>query len=394
MQRYHDEHLRRSRTQAARQAGLHSLAVDVIMALYEVSSTQNCSQTQNDGPTNDSIPHQTVVSTQWFVFEWSFLLPSNSRRREMRGKVRHPQLAATMVAFLLLLVAFAPTPANSASTSALITAVYYDTYLTDEPDEAFRLMNVSEAAVDLTDWTVTDLEGTITLSDTLAAGASIWIAREADDFTLEFGFLPDYEYGADTDQAVPDLITSGTFALANTGDEIVLKDAGAVIVDSVVYEGGDPTGTGWSSPGVYPYGGDTVGIERFAQEEQGIEAFGKEGQVLYRKLNQATGLPIPDTDTAADWAQATAVEDNGLDSIIGKKVQYPGWDLEEVVLLHSACPCSLVQKVSEGKQLCTHLRVSRRCSLYQLLDFGRIESECIHVPNHMAEAAVFIQDPA
>jgi hypothetical protein len=240
----------------------------------------------------------------------------------MRGKDRTPQVVAAMLVLLLLFLAgMAPSPANSASTTILITAVYYDTYLTGEPDEAFQLVNISGSAVDLTDWTVTDLEGTITLSDTLAAGASLWIAGEADDFALEFGFPPDYEYGADTDHAVPDLITSGTFALANTGDEVVLKDAGAVIIDSVVYEAGDPTDTGWSGPGIYPYGGDSVGIERFAQEEQGVEAFGKEGQVLYRKLDQATGLPIPDTDTAADWAQATAVEDNGLDPSNGKKVQ-------------------------------------------------------------------------
>lgn len=91
-----------------------------------------------------------------------------------------------------------------------------------------------------------------------------------------------------------------------------------------------------------------MGFERFAQGEQGIEAFGKEGQVLYRKLDQSTGLPLSDTDTAADWAQATAVEDNGLDAINGKKVQYPGWGLGQVVPLCSTCPRSLVQKVSEG----------------------------------------------
>jgi cardiolipin synthase len=242
----------------------------------------------------------------------------------MDENIRPGQVATMLVLLLLLLAGMAPAPADSASTSTLITAVYYDTYLTDEPDEAFRLMNVSEAAVDLTDWTVTDgsTEGTITLSDTLAAGVSIWIAREADDFTLEFGFPPDYEYGDDTDLAVPNLTTSGSFALANTGDQVILKDAGAVVLDSVVYEGGDPTDTGWIGPGIYPYGGDTVGIERYAQEAQGIEAFGKEGQVLYRKLDQASGLPVPDTDTAADWAQATD------DPINGKKVQYPGWDLE------------------------------------------------------------------
>jgi hypothetical protein len=118
----------------------------------------------------------------------------------MRGKDRHPLVVAmTLVLLLLLLAGLAPSPANSASTTVLITAVYYDTYLTDEPDEAFRLVNFSGSAVDLTDWIVTDIKGTITLSDTLAAGASVWIACEADDFILEFGSSPDYEYGAETD---------------------------------------------------------------------------------------------------------------------------------------------------------------------------------------------------
>ena len=92
-----------------------------------------------------------------------------------------------------------------------------------------------------------------------------------------------------------------------------------------------PAGTGWSGPTIWPYGGDSTGIERFASLDRagedlgldrGIEGFGFEGQILYRKLDTATALPIPDTDTAADWAQATD------DPINGKKVQYPGWDLE------------------------------------------------------------------
>jgi hypothetical protein len=85
---------------------------------------------------------------------------------------------------------------------------------------------------------------------------------------------------------------------------------------------GDLTGTLWFGPPVYPYGGTSVGIERFAQQERDVESFGLEGQILYRKLDQATGLPVPDTNTAADWAQATD------DPINGKKVMYPGWDLE------------------------------------------------------------------
>ncbi|MEJ2737857.1 MAG: hypothetical protein P8189_30605, partial [Anaerolineae bacterium] len=86
-----------------------------------------------------------------------------------------------------------------------------------------------------------DGEGTLTLQDTLPAGASVWIAQEADDLTLEFGFPPDYEYGADTDPAVPNLVTSGSFLLANTEDEVILKDSEGTHVDSVVYEGGDAT---------------------------------------------------------------------------------------------------------------------------------------------------------
>jgi hypothetical protein len=147
---------------------------------------------------------------------------------------RHSEASfVVVILLLLLLVTLMPALARSASTTVLITAVYYDTYHTNEPDEAFRLMNISGATVDLAAWTVTDgpSEGAITLGGTLADGASVWIAREAASFALEFGFSPDYEYGADSDPAVPNLSLSGNLALANTGDELVLKDGGGTVVD-------------------------------------------------------------------------------------------------------------------------------------------------------------------
>jgi len=206
----------------------------------------------------------------------------------------------------------------------LITAAYYDTYLPAEPDQAVRLMNISDSAVDLGGWTLTDgpSEGALTLAGSLEPGASLWLAREAASFALEFGFAPDYEYGADTDPAVPNLPASGAFALANGGDEVVLKDGGGSIVDSLVYEAGDPAGTGWSGPPVRPYCGDALGLEGFALGKSAVEGFGCEGQVLYRKLDQATGRPFPDSNTVGDWAQATD------DDVDGKKVMYPGWDLD------------------------------------------------------------------
>ena len=239
----------------------------------------------------------------------------------MQNRDRRLSGIAVALGLTLILLAGWGAPARSASSTILITAVYYDTYLTGEPDEAFRLMNVGGTTVDLSGWTATDgpSEGTITLQGSLAPGASIWIAREAVGFALEFGFSPAYEYGGDTDPAVPNLARDGTVALTNTGDQLMLKQ-GETIVDSVVWEGGDPTDTGWSGPAIWPYGGDSTGTERFASQERAVEGFGYEGQILYRKLDQATALPVPDTDTAADWAQATD------DHVNGKKVQYPGWD--------------------------------------------------------------------
>lgn len=196
---------------------------------------------------------------------------------------------------------------STTSSTMLITAIYYDTYISYEPDEAFRLMNVSASTVILTNWTVTDGEGTITLTGFLNPCKSIWIAKEADDFESEFGFKPDYEYGTNTDYLVPDLSRSGSLTLGNSGDELILRDNTGTIVDYVAYEGGSASGTDWSGSGIFPY-------------DQGY--FGIEGQVLYRKLDQATGLPVPDTNTASDWAQSTD------DDINGKKVMYPGWDLE------------------------------------------------------------------
>ena len=241
----------------------------------------------------------------------------------MRNRDRRLSATAVALGLALILLAGAGAPSRSASSTVLITAVYYDTYLANEPNEAFRLMNVSGATVDLSGWTVTDgpNEGTITLQDSLAPGASIWIAREAASFALEFGFSPNYEYGAETDLTVPNLVRAGTVALANSGDQLVLKQ-GDTIIDSVVWEEADPAGTGWIGPAIWPYGGDATGTERLARSERAVEGFGYEGQILYRKLEQYTALPVADTDTAADWAQATD------DDVNGKKVQYPGWDLE------------------------------------------------------------------
>ncbi|MAU01552.1 MAG: hypothetical protein CL608_30815 [Anaerolineaceae bacterium] len=208
-------------------------------------------------------------------------------------------LATAVFPLLILWAIFAPN-SSAGGSAILIDAVYYDGFETNDPDEAVRLINVSGTAVDISNWRLNDGEdtsfATVPGGITLAAGETIWLANDTDSFTRQFGFAPDY---------VPD----GTWpGFSNTGDEVILSDDLGTIVDALVYEGGITTITGWSGTAVNPY---TV-----------ASVFGAEGQILYRMRDQISGMPVPDTDTAADWAQSTG------DVVNGRKVLYPGWDLD------------------------------------------------------------------
>ncbi len=94
-------------------------------------------------------------------------------------------------------------------------------------------------------------------------------------------------------------------AFSNTGGNAQLKDSNGQVVDRLVYEGEALPVNGWSGPTVYPY---TAG--------------GVEGQIIARVPDERTGLPAPDTDTAADWIQYTG------NYTTGQRVLYPGWAME------------------------------------------------------------------
>ena len=131
------------------------------------------------------------------------------------------------VLFLLLLATVSPTTAETQSPNSphtvylplvgrnfyigdpplLISALYYDTYISGEPDEAFQIYNPLPAAVSLAGWQVTAGTRTVTFPAgiTLNGNAKLWCARKAIDFRQTFGASPGCEYGGDTDPAVPDL---------------------------------------------------------------------------------------------------------------------------------------------------------------------------------------------
>lgn len=183
--------------------------------------------------------------------------------------------------------------------AVVIDAVLPDGYEAADADEAVALRNVSATAVDLGGWQIGDGGTTrATLPDgvVLPPGASVWVTRDAAAFERQFGHAPD-------------VVVGSWPGFANAGDEVQLLAADGTAVDTLVYGGGSTTAIGWSGPAVEPY------------VVRGV--LSSEGQVLYRMRDQATGQPVADSDAAADWAQSTA------DVLNGRKVRYPGWDLDD-----------------------------------------------------------------
>lgn len=186
-----------------------------------------------------------------------------------------------------------------------ISAIYYDTYAPGEKDEAIQLWNVGPRDVRLKWWQLSDGSRVAVLPDiSLSPGQFLWCAREATAFAAEFGHPPDCEWGADTDPAIPN--TQGNvLRLSNSGAVITLRAPNGTLMDVVAYGEVTPP-SGWEGAPIKPY------------TDAG---FGAEGQVLYRKLDQR-GQPLPDTDRAQDWAS------DSEDLLAGRRVRYPGWDLE------------------------------------------------------------------
>ena len=139
-------------------------------------------------------------------------------------------------------------------------------------------------------------------------GAPYGAAEKASAFQQSFGRLPDCEWGADTDPDVPNL--QGTSLIfSNAGAALVLRRPDGTPSDVLVYKAASPPSEGgWHGESVRPYVPSPV--------------FHEQGQILYRKLDEAGGLPVADTDTAIDWAS-----DPG-DVIGGRRVRYPGWSFD------------------------------------------------------------------
>jgi uncharacterized repeat protein (TIGR01451 family) len=183
--------------------------------------------------------------------------------------------------------------------AVLIADVYYDGYQTGDLDEAVQLVNVGAAPVQLAGWQLANAARGATLPTyTLPPGQSLWIAQDGGSFAASFGFTP----ALDADD-----LNGNWPGFANGDgpdqDEVLLRDGGGLLVDTLVYETGDTGVGGWIGPAVQPCG---IGAAS--------------GQILYRMRDEHTGLPLGDTHSAADWAQYPDDHDRG------RRARYPGWE--------------------------------------------------------------------
>ncbi len=197
-----------------------------------------------------------------------------------------------------------PTLANGER--VLLYAIYYDTKISNETNEAVALINTHTQSVNLNGWQLSDDEKTATITTDywLEPNHIVWFTEGAAKFKVEFGFAPDFEYRDDDDATIPNL-SGGAMSLSNSGDEVILYRPDASVADAILYENGTlsdiPAGH-WSGAGVFPY----------AVSRQ----ISTNGQILVRRHENNIFI---DTDTADDWVNSHT------DPVEGRRAIYPGW---------------------------------------------------------------------
>ncbi|MEZ4519664.1 MAG: phospholipase D-like domain-containing protein [Chloroflexota bacterium] len=197
---------------------------------------------------------------------------------------------------LVILSDLAAYQVNNTATSLVVDAVLYDGYESNDMDEAVAVRNIGGLSADLAGYRLIDGGGSVGLVEgpvPVDPGQVIWLARDREAFTRQFGFAPD-------------VVLDKWPGFSNTGDAVILEDSNGIPLDVLIYGEGDDLHADWSGLALEPYSAGSN--------------FAAEGQILYRMRDQRTGLPVPDTNTAEDWAQSRS------DIINGRKVRYPGWD--------------------------------------------------------------------
>lgn len=119
--------------------------------------------------------------------------------------------------------------------------------------EAVALVNTGSKPRMITGWSIQTNAGRAELPRvTLKSGEVIYFANDVEYFRKYWNFAPHYEYGADTDKAVPDLKLPEQKApvMGDGGDVVRLVDRMGSLVDLVVFGAVGNAPAPWSGPPV------------------------------------------------------------------------------------------------------------------------------------------------
>jgi len=169
----------------------------------------------------------------------------------------------------------------------IFSEIYYHTH-SGIYNEYMVLTNPTNETIDITDWYLTTTPNRsnseqrkiiFSQNTILCPNQSVYITQNASAFQYETGFLPNYEYAEDSHVDIPNLQTTVTQYLSNTGCAVALKDAFNHTIDLVLYGNISETFEGWNNDPI-----PSVSC----------------GEILLRSTNNTTYM---DTNTAADWIQ-------------------------------------------------------------------------------------------
>lgn len=218
----------------------------------------------------------------------------------------------------------------------LIWAAYVDTWLpadapllgTDELDEAIALINLGDDAIDLAGCALSDKTNHQASfpSFLLQPHQVVWVARDGESFKTMFGFWPTFDYAAEPlsgavhDNGVQKMAltggVTGPLLLSNGTETIKLSAADGTVLDVLPYGKSNR----FTDPIHWPQAGGVAPTAGYGPLVNNIPRFSL-FQIIHRKIDACTGLPVADTNTIADWAT------DPNDDIAGRRFFRPGQDL-------------------------------------------------------------------
>ncbi|MBE0517202.1 MAG: lamin tail domain-containing protein [Methanophagales archaeon] len=134
-------------------------------------------------------------------------------------------LGISIIFMLLLALASVPVVNAEIANHVVISEVYVDAIneTGNNRSEFVELYNPTSTGIQLDDWNLTDLEGTIALSSTIPAYGFYLIGMKGYNDYKDNATWPDADKVSDV----------YSFQLANDGDEVILKNSTGGIVDTV-----------------------------------------------------------------------------------------------------------------------------------------------------------------